>query len=69
MTTHRVEKRYENRTTRESIVVEGTLNHPEPNIEEIRRLIISGEITPDHVEWDAKAPPPVPGSFNVIIYS
>lgn len=71
MAKHRVEKRHENPTTRESIVVEGTLDHPEENIETVRRLIVDGEITPTDVEWDAEVldqMPVVKGSFNVIVY-
>lgn len=70
MAKHRVEQRYENPATRQSIVIEGTLDHPEENIEAIRRLIVDGEITPDAVEWDAEVYGKlvVDGSFNVIVY-
>ncbi len=62
--------RYEDQATRESIIIEGTLDHPEESIEKIRRLIIDGEITPDDVEWDAEVygKAAVGGSFNVIVY-
>ena len=73
MAKHRVEQRYENPATRESIVIEGTLDHPEENIEVIRRLIVDGEITPGDVEWDAEVSLGgnkqfVHDSFNVIVY-
>ena len=75
MAKHRVEQRYENPATKESIVIEGTLEHPEENIEVIRRLIVDGVITPDDVEWDTDInfsgvirPQFVHDSFNVIVY-
>jgi hypothetical protein len=75
MAKHRIEQRYENPATKESIVIEGTLEHPEESIEVIRRLIVDGAITPDDVEWDADVnfsgvirPQFVHDSFNVIVY-